>query len=75
MTCRYHARKCRALLFVSVFLLFFFFKGKRDRLYFLLGPDILTSKCYVVRKIMFQKNLEKVDVPLFGNSHDIVSNA
>ena len=43
--------------------------------YFPLGIFILTSKCYVVRKIMFQKNLEKVDVPLFGNSHDKVSNA
>ena len=52
-----------------------FSKGKRERLYFLLGIFILTSKCYVVRKIMFQKNLEKVDVPLFGNSHDKVSNA
>ena len=34
-------------------------------LYFLLEPDILTLKCYVVRKIKFQKNLETVDVPFF----------
>ena len=29
------------------------------------GADILTSKCYIVKKIKFQKNFEIDSVPLF----------
>ena len=42
--------------------IFFFF------FFFFLEPDIFTSKCYFLNEVRFQKNLEIVDVPSFGNN-------
>ena len=55
--------KCRAHFLVFCFL------NERETGSNFLKPDILTSKCYIVRKVKFRNNLETVDVSFFGNIH------
>jgi len=45
---------------------------ERERGCNFLEPDILTLKCYIVSKVKFQNNLETVDIPLFGDTVNLL---